>query len=228
MNRWQAVIFDLDDTLYPEREYVLSGFWAVAQWADLNLGVHREQGYADLCQLYYSGVRGNTFNLWLQQLGFEKDLVAALVRVYREHEPQIRPFPEVRPLLSRLRKTCSLGLLSDGYLEVQKRKLAALGLADCFDTTLFTDELGREYWKPNSKSFREVLLRLRINEPNVAVYVGDNPLKDFLGARNIGMYTIWLRRSDGEYANREPPTEAHCPHETVGTITELTHILLPC
>ena len=225
---WQAIVFDLDDTLYAERDYVLSGFRAVAKWSAINLGIPQEQGYAALYQLYTSGVRGDTFNRWLHLFGMNEKYVPALVQVYREHEPHLRPFPEIPPLLAELHRQYRLGLLSDGFLEVQKRKLAALGLAASFDAILFTDELGREHWKPSPKPFREILLRLGMEEPNRAVYVADNPLKDFIGARETGMYTIWVRRAGGEYDHREPPTEAHRPHEMVQSIAELPRLLAAC
>lgn len=224
----QAIVFDLDDTLYPERDYVLSGFRAVAKWSEINLCIPQEQGYARLYQLYASGVRSNTFNQWLHLFGVDEGLVPALIQVYRKHEPQICPFPEIPALLAELHQHYRLGLLTDGYLEVQKRKLAALGLAASFDAVLFTDELGREHWKPSPKPFREMLLRLGIEAPDRAVYVADNPLKDFIGARETGMYTIWVRRAGGEYDHREPPTEAHCPHDMIQAIAELPRLLAAC
>jgi putative hydrolase of the HAD superfamily len=56
----RAVIFDLDDILYPERAYVLSGFHAVAAWAEEQLKIPRRLGFAELRQLFEDGVRGNT------------------------------------------------------------------------------------------------------------------------------------------------------------------------
>ncbi len=56
----RAVVFDLDDTLYPERAYVLSGFHAVAAWAEEQLKIPRRLGFAELRQLFEDGVRGNT------------------------------------------------------------------------------------------------------------------------------------------------------------------------
>lgn len=228
MPPWQAIVFDLDDTLYPERDYVLSGFRAVAQWSEINLCIPQEQGYRVLCQLYASGVRGNTFNQWLHLFGVDEEHVPALVWVYRQHKPQLCPFPEVPELLAELHRHYRLGLLTDGYLEVQKRKLVALGLAAFFDAILFTDKLGREHWKPSPKPFREILLRLSIKDPGCAVYVADNPLKDFIGARKTGMYTVWVRRPGGEYAHHEPPTEAHRPHQMIQAIAELPRLLAAC
>ena len=225
MSLWQAIIFDLDDTLYSERDYVLSGFGAVAEWGESHLRIPKEQGYSRLLQLYTDGVRGDTFNRWLLSFGLDDSSALRLVEVYRQHEPCIRPFPEVPALLFELRRHYRLGLLSDGYLGVQQRKLVALNLVNIFDVVLFTDELGREFWKPSPKPFREVLLRLDVQDPGQAIYVADNPLKDFFGAREVGVYTVWFRRPGGEYVHCVPPTEAHRPEKIIQDLSALPQLI---
>ncbi len=222
MNKWQAVVFDLDDTLYPERDYVLSGFNAVTNWAETALDIPAQQGFAELSALFESGVRGDTFNSWLvaHQIAPKGDLIGQLVKVYREHEPKLMPFPEIPLLLERLNKRCKLGLVSDGYLDVQRKKWAALKLQSYFQGVVFSDELGRECWKPSAKPFELVAQRLEI-EPSSAIYVADNPKKDFPGAHEVGMSTIWLRRSGGEYSDLEPPTPQHAPRLTLTSFSEL-------
>lgn len=228
MNKWRAIVFDLDDTLYPERDYVLSGFRAAALWAQAHLEIRAETGYEELKQLYEQGVRGDTFDRWLgSHSRSDRELVAALVQVYREHEPVLTPFPEVVPVLSALRKTHRLGLVSDGYLDVQQRKWKALKLAEYFDAVVFSDALGRVAWKPSPLPFEAALRQLKISTPVDAIYVADNPSKDFLGPRQLGMYTIRVRRAGGEYARREPLTPEHAPNITVADLAGLRHIILP-
>lgn len=226
MNRWQAIVFDLDDTLYPERDYVFSGFRAVAAWAEAQLGIPAGQGVAELRYLFEQGVRGDTFNRWLAAHDLGPDsLVPQLVQVYREHEPRLVPFPEVPQLLASLHRRYGLGLLSDGYLPVQQRKLAALGLAHHFDAVVFSDEWGRAAWKPSIKPFQAVLQRLAVDAEN-SVYVADNPAKDFLGARQVGTFTIWVRWSGGEYTHLDPPSPQHAPHLTLTSLLELEQFVL--
>lgn len=223
MSKWQAIVFDLDDTLYPERDYVLSGFRAVAMWAETHLDIPAEQGSTELQQLFAQGVRGDTFNRWLLSHGIDgADLTPQLVQVYREHTPTLTPFPGMPQLLDRLRDRYRLGIVSDGYLAVQQRKLAALGLADYFDVVVFSDQLGREAWKPSTRPFETVLERIGVAS-EASVYVADNPKKDFLGARRAGMATIWLRQPDGEYTHLEPPTSQHAPDLLVTTLALLEH-----
>ena len=226
MPAWRAIVFDLDDTLYPEQTYVLSGFRAVATWAEEHLGISRHQSFAELRRLFDEGVRGDTFNRWLESHGLKPDdWVSQMVQVYREHNPHITPYLEVPGLLQRLRLRYRLGLVSDGYVEVQKRKLAALGLTPCFDVLVFSDEWGQEAWKPNSWPFGVVLERMSIRGPE-AVYVGDNPAKDFLGARQVGMWTVRVRRPDGLYNHLEPPSPEYAPDVEIETLNDLETTLM--
>jgi len=226
MPAWQAIIFDLDDTLYPERAYVLSGFRAVAAWAEKHLGIPQHHSFDELRRLFEDGVRGDTFNRWLESHGLKPDdLVPQMVQVYQEHDPHIAPYPEVPELLQRLRQRYRLGLVSDGYAEVQRRKLAALGLTPCFDALVFSDEWGREAWKPSSRPFEIVLKRLGVTGSE-AVYVADNPHKDFLGARQVGMWTVRVRRPDGLYSHLEPPSGEHAPNVEIETLNDLETSLM--
>ena len=75
MSQLKAIVFDLDDTLYPEKDFVLSGFQAIAAWASVNLGISESIGSATLFQLYSEGVRNNTFDRWLTIHGMETEIV---------------------------------------------------------------------------------------------------------------------------------------------------------
>lgn len=226
MSNWRAIVFDLDDTLYLERDYVFSGFRAVASWAAKPLAIPVEQGYAELVDLFTAGVRGDTFDRWLAGHRQPPSLVPQLVDVYRQHEPVLRPLPGIPALLASLRRQVALGLVSDGYLEVQRRKLAALGLAHYFDAIVFSDQWGREAWKPSLRPFTIVTELLAVTGSE-AVYIADNPAKDFLGARQAGLHTIWLRHSGGDYVDQAPPTAAHAADIVVDSLALLSNVLRP-
>ena len=221
MKRWQAIVFDLDDTLYPERDYVLSGMRAVALWGQRELGLPAERGFAELRRLFERGVRGDTFNRWLTDHGIEPGgKVAAMVKVYRRHRPQIALEPEVRNLLERLGRRCHLGLVTDGYLQVQQQKVAALNLQRYLQAIVYSDALGRGAWKPSPLPFRAVLQRLSVAADD-AVYVADNPTKDFRGARRAGMASIRIRRPDGLHRNLEPRCPDDAPDMEIARLAEL-------
>lgn len=225
MTQWQAIVFDLDDTLYPEQDFVQSGFQAVAQWADMYLGISSTDGFQTLMRLHKSGIRGDTFDKWLAVYDCDTSLVTQLVEIYRNAAPSIRPFSDVPSLLCSLRPYYKLGIVSDGFLDVQRRKLAALNIEHFFDSVVFSDEWGRERWKPHPHPFEVVCERLEI-PCHAAVYVADNPLKDFVGAKHAGLTTIWSTHAQGDYCVLRPPSRDHEPDYTIDSLRLLSHLLV--
>ncbi len=220
-NKLQAIIFDLDDTLYSERDFVLSGFGAVSSWAVANLGISEDIGSTTLADLYHQGVRNNTFNKWLELHAIDRiEVIPQMLEIYRQHVPQISPFPAAIDLLEHLKQSYKIGLVSDGYLEVQQRKWLALGLNDLFDAVVFSDELGRDNWKPSMAPFKLVLERLNVS-PEFSVYIGDNPRKDFLGARQLGMHTIQVLHDKSEYGHLQPPGLDYHPHIKIDSLAKV-------
>jgi putative hydrolase of the HAD superfamily len=217
----KAIVFDLDDTLYLERDFVKSGFNAVSKWLTINHQLDGDNVFDSLWNMFLDGHRGDLFDSLLDSLVVSDISVDDLIAVYRQHLPNIDPLRGVVPLLDRLKNSNKLGLLSDGYLEVQKKKLDALGIEKYFDSVLFTDELGRDYWKPNVVPFEKILNRLNVN-PNESVYIADNPEKDFKGPNQLGMDTIRIRIKGGEHYNKNPQANEYFPMQTVYSIKQLS------
>lgn len=188
----QAVVFDLDDTLYAERDYVRSGYRAVAR--HLRRVLTRDEAFDDwLWRRFQAGLAGGAFDALNEhfQLGLDARAITELVGVYRDHKPDIHPRPGVAELLGRLRSRCRLGLLSDGFLPAQRLKLDAMGIAPMLDAVVFTEEMGRQFWKPAPDGFDAI--RAKLNIPHEAcAYVGDNPAKDFVAPNSLGWRSIQL------------------------------------
>ena len=188
-----AVLFDLDDTLYPEHQFVDGGFRAVARFL-ARLSGRPEAGLAArLWQLHTRDGRGRLFDTLLDEIGLggDLDLVPACLLVYRSHPTRLEPFPGVRELLEDLRAAgVRTGVVSDGNAAVQSRKLAGLGpVADLLEAIVLTDLLGPGFAKPSPVPFR-VACRLLDVPPAGTIYVGNDPRKDFHGARSAGLVTI--------------------------------------
>lgn len=188
-------IFDLDDTLYPEQKYVLSGFRAVDDWLQNERGLSGFLNHAE--RLFQSGVRGNIFNKALDKLGvaYEQKDIFKLVEIYRNHKPQIEMYADAEWLLRTLPKE-RLGLITDGYLIAQKRKVEALALVDVFSAIIYSDEFGRENWKPSQLPYLKIM-EFWERESVDFIYIGDNPAKDFVTARSLGWKTIMVKRGNG-------------------------------
>lgn len=220
----RAVVFDLDDTLFPERAYVLSGFRAVGLWCEGKFAIRADRAFEEMCGLLDSGFRGDTFNKFCEAHGEPQSAVPEMVRVYREHLPELVPYGGVPELLKRLAGRYLVGLVSDGYVDVQEKKLTALGIGSLFDGVVFSDELGRDHWKPSTRPFEIVSERLGV-QPQQAVYVGENSLKDFLGARRAGMRTIRVLGPAGFYTHESPPSVEHAADVEIESLGDLEEAL---
>ncbi|MBN2210935.1 MAG: HAD family hydrolase [Sedimentisphaerales bacterium] len=221
----EAVIFDLDDTLYPEVQYVRSGFRAVA--SKLAGPDHSTNDVFDIMwRLFETGPRNRIFNETLRQLGQADNpqFIAELVAAYRCHRPSLTLEPEMKQLLIDLKSPYKLGILTDGYLPAQQLKVEALDIARFFDAIIYTEELGREYWKPSPRAFELMAEQLHCR-PNECVYVADNPAKDFIAPNRLGWQTIQIVRSDGVHHGRLF-AEGEIPDKTVDAISSLRELLL--
>lgn len=222
----RLVVFDLDDTLYPEAEYVLSGFQAVAEWAQTQFAVAADVAFEELSRLFRAGVRGDTFNRWLGGRGIDATRwVPEMVAVYREHQPVLRPFPGIESLVHSLARDVRVGLISDGHYRVQERKFHALDLGCHFSAVVFTDRLGRDAWKPSPQAFHLMLEELAV-QPGEALYVADNPAKDFRAARAAGVGSVRFRHRLGLCRAAKPASPEDAADCEVTSVMELRTLLL--
>jgi putative hydrolase of the HAD superfamily len=223
----RAAIFDLDDTLYPERSFVDSGFHTVAQAFAEHLGKPADQLLDRMRELQKSPRNRRVFHVIAAESGCQDAGAVArrMVRTYRTHVPQIELFPDARRALDWCRGRYRLGLLSDGYLAAQNAKLDGLGVRDRFDAIVLTDEWGSAFWKPHPRGYEAVGHRLGL-PPDALVYISDNPVKDFVACNRLGWHSIRIRRPDGVYADAEAGRGGD-PEHTITSLDELPHILFP-
>ena len=204
-----AIVFDLDDTLYLEKDYVSSGFRAVARHCEAVTSESAAEIAADFERLFATAPRLPVFDRWLESRSLPtQPHLEAMLSIYRGHTPSIRPVRGAREALEELATRHSLGLLTDGSSARQHAKLAALGLTGFFAAVVVSDEIGPEVRKPDPRPFRRVAAKLGVGPPE-SVYIADNPEKDFIGARSAGFRSIRLRLPEGMHAQREPASAAH-------------------
>jgi len=227
MSTLKVIAFDLDDTLYLERDYVLSGFRATGVWIEDSFGIAAQKVFQELWQLFQRGVHGNTFDVWLSshpELA-QKVSVQQLVELYRSHTPEIRLLAGMSGLLDHCREQgILLALISDGFLRSQERKVKALGLDRWVETTIYTDTWGRSFWKPHARAFEEVM-RLWYSEPEGLAYIADNPEKDFVTPRRIGWRTVRLRLPAQLRYENEPFSDEYAAESEAGSVKQLKKVL---
>jgi len=187
----KAVLFDLDDTLYPECAYVESGFRAVSEHLAARFRLDADVACASLLQILKEEGRGQVFNRFLRSHGIaDESVVPDLVSIYRSHRPGISLFPGVVSCLESLKqRRIRLGVVTDGLLVMQQNKVDALGLAQLVDSVVFTDSFGKPYWKPHKLPFQAALDALSM-QPRETVFIGNDPAKDFPAPLALGMAAI--------------------------------------
>jgi len=220
----RAIIFDLDDTLYLERDYAFSGFRAVAHTYSHLLG-NPQNSLNTMRALFDSPHRHRVFNQLLQDISVEHDLqlIQKMVATFRKHTPDIQLLPDASSALSRLAATYKLGLITDGPAQVQHAKIDALKLATRIDKIIVTGELEPGAEKPSPRSFEMIAGALEVHHGE-CVYVADNPAKDFIAPNALGWKTVRIIRPLGVYKNVCPAKDGEAKH-TISSLDELDRLL---
>ncbi|WP_293678009.1 HAD family hydrolase [uncultured Phenylobacterium sp.] len=217
----RALLIDLDDTLYDERHYVLSGFRAVAGRISGRFPtVEPDRLVAEMIEELDTRGRGKIFDRVLDHVGAGADpqLVQTLVHAYRDHRPAIGLWPGVRETLADLARDHRLAVITDGLGLMQRRKVEALGIADLVGEVFYCWEHGAP--KPDPACYIEALRRLDAR-PEDSVVIGDNPQHDMAAARAVGCRSI--RVLTGRFAGGD---DAGFPPDAVArSFTDVAKIL---
>ena len=192
-NNIKGIIFDLDDTLYSEKDYVKSGFVAVGRFFN-------NADYADELMEYFEQGKP-AIDYLLEKIG-KQGLKREVLDIYREHYPNIELYEGVKDTILALKKRgIRIGIITDGRSEGQRNKLQALGLYDLIsgEDIIITDELGGvQFRKPCDIAFRIIQNRWQLNFSEI-VYVGDNLNKDFQAPGQLGMQFAFFNNNEGLY-----------------------------
>jgi putative hydrolase of the HAD superfamily len=196
----RGVLLDLDDTLYPQAEFLDLAWREVAAFGagrgldpDALLGALREECAA-------GSDRAGLIDRALARVGAPAAEADALVGAFRAVVPAgLTPYPGALRALAELRRRVPVGLVTDGEVAGQRAKLAALGLTDAFDVVVFSDLAGRALRKPHPAPFRRALAALGLPADRV-VMIGDRPDEDVAGAGAAGLRAV--RVTTGEYGHR--------------------------
>ncbi len=182
-NRGGVAVFDLDDTLFKELDFLRSAFHEIAEY--LAGAVGAKAVYDEMLAMRSRG--GNVFKNIAARFGVS---VADLFTRYRNHVPTLRLTPEVRFTLKTLRsRGVYLGLITDGRSRTQRNKIRALGLDEFFDAEniVVSEEFGSE--KPACRNYE--FFEKKFPHSNFC-YVGDNPEKDFIAPNKLGWESVCL------------------------------------
>ena len=181
---YDVVVFDLDDTLYSEIDYVISGYRYLSE---LITKLYSKDTY----QTFIEALEQNepdVFSYVLAEHELPSLLKDHLIFAYRYHSPDIKLSEGVLVTLKELSlRNVPMYLITDGRSITQRLKILALGIDGFFESIFISEEVG--VGKPNPDSF----LAIQNTHPDQSiVYVADNPKKDFIAPKQLGWGSIGI------------------------------------
>jgi len=212
-------VFDLDDTLYREIDFVRSGFRFIAH------ELQKLYGF-DCAPLFSQALKdrnfGNVFQEIIKRYSLPQSTMDFMLSAYRYHYPDIQSRKNVIEVLESLSVSDGpLLCITDGRSLTQRQKLHALRVDQYFANVFISEETG--YSKPDYEIY-ELLME---NHPaEVYYYIGDNPSKDFVMANKLDWKTIGIF-DDGEHihSQNDQKDEVYQPHYWVNDFFELQDLI---
>lgn len=175
-----VIVFDLDDTLYNEIDFLRSAYNEISKELEPN---NWEQLFTQLFSLYRNNQ--DVFEFICSSYDIDK---TELIQRYRNHIPNIEPFNGVLDTLQKIKDhKGKLAIITDGRAVTQRNKLKKLGLLPYLDFIVISEEIGSE--KPNELNYKTVEDYFKLKS---YYYIADNFKKDFVAPKKIGWKTIAL------------------------------------
>ena len=211
------LIFDLDDTLYPEITYVKSGLKEVSLFLYKNFDIDKELAYSEM----YESLRihGNKIfdNMLMKHHIYTKRNLNKCISVYRKHNPKIELYKDAKECIKRF-KNFKKYIVTDGNIIVQRNKIKSLNLNNSFEKIIPTYQYGISFSKPSINCFK-MILSYENTKPENMIYIGDNPYKDFINIKKIGIKTIRILRGAYKDILLDDEHEADYSFKNLNSIT---------
>lgn len=221
----RLIAFDLDDTIYKEREFVASGYRAIARMLAERYGLD----CAEMVHVMstaplnpFDSLKEYLTNRAVQRGIVIKENVSWMVNAYRNHLPDIIMSPETYDTLIWL-KHCGnrLAMITDGRVTTQSNKIKSLGIDRIIEwrNISISEAVGAE--KYDILPFERIMsLNDDISE---FVYVGDNPMKDFVWPNRLGWITVQLLDNGLNVHSQKIflPDDDYKPQITISDLSQL-------
>ena len=234
--RFAAALFDLDDTLHDDTQAYHRAAQRAADDGARECGVDTRalyHAYVARAERFWHELTARTLetklvalreSMWTGALADcgvdDAGLGARLAFAYNRYRSDVLElWPGVLDMLARLRAAgMKIGIVTNGFSETHREKIALLGLEHAVDGTFIADEIGRV--KPDPEFFFHAARELGV-DPAACAVVGDRYDRDILGAHAAGMFAIWLDvRAEGT------PAGARSPDAVAKRIGDVEGILL--
>lgn len=222
------IVFDLDDTLYKERDFVASGYQAVARYFAEIYHFDKDEMFRVMTSAPVNPF--DSLEEYLINRGVQRDVkvdetIPQMVETYRNHFPDIRLDSDVVDTLHELQSQGhTLALITDGRAITQTNKIKALGLDKIMDPELISISgiIGAEKFTP--LPFERMM---QLHPDTNYIYVGDNPMKDFVWPNRLGWSTIQLLDNGRNVHSQSMtvPSEDYFPQYKISSISEIPRLI---
>lgn len=185
----KVVVFDLDDTLYKEIDYLRSAYRYIAGRLAGD-DAEREEIFGTLYGAYKEG--RDAFAALMECYNNKGVTKETLLHWYRTHKPQISLTDGCEGFLSVLvTKGCRLGIITDGRTVTQLNKIEALGLHSLIadEDIVISERFGSE--KPSPENYLYFMNKYGADARYY--YIADNTAKDFIVPNRLGWTTVCLK-----------------------------------
>ena len=172
-----------------------NGTFDVSSWEALSSSFEGDDDEMRQLHKWAPEYRREVWNQALCECGLCDPLLADRLSVLypMERRARYKPFPDVIPALTELKREFALGLVTNGPSDLQWEKLERAGLKDCFAAIVISREVG--VMKPDPRIFAIALDWLGAAASD-SVFAGDTPRTDIVGAHAAGMKAVWLNRDN--------------------------------
>lgn len=211
VNKNTVIVFDLDDTLYKELDYLISAYKEIAKKIDKN---NKKQLFSIMLSLYRNNK--NVFEYLKENYKIDKNV---LLEIYRNHQPKIKLNKGIKKIFKLIKsKQGKIVILTDGRTITQKNKIKALKISKFIDYASISEEVEAE--KPSEIPFKLVMSKL---PAQTYFYIGDNFKKDFIAPNELKWKTIGIiDNGKNIHSNSYLYQEAkNIPHNLVYNIAQI-------
>jgi putative hydrolase of the HAD superfamily len=222
----QGIVFDLDDTLLSSSEWTAPALEFAA--SKLRLDAQRVWELATRYTQEHGGADAGIYNHVLLMCGQSDSAMniralAAWANQYAPPPGTLSLFPGVSQALEVLGHRYRLAVIADGHVDCQKAKVHATGLERLVASIVYSDAIdGIRSRRPDPRPFRAALAELGTRATQT-LFVGDNPVKDFLRPRQLGFITV--RVMQGEYAAVEYPSPDHAADYEISSVARMPALM---
>ncbi len=181
VDKHTVIVFDLDDTLYNEIDYLKSAYKFISKQMTSE---NHNSLYSRMFTMYKNGE--DVFQFLSEQYNIEKQ---EILNTYRNHKPDIQLFEGALDLIQTIKnKDGKIAIITDGRVKTQTAKIEALGIDQFLSKVVISEAIGTE--KPNVLNYETIEDAL---PARVYYYIADNIKKDFVTPNALGWKTIGLK-----------------------------------